>query len=201
MEKEEGLPEAGVVNQPLSSEEAMEEELGRRTLAILDPKETANAKSYEGPIRVTLKEVAAEKRLERAKEKKKKKKNIREKGDEEEEEAKLKKEKERSGRKESKREERRLKKEEERRKRAESPELDGESTSVREDKGESAQLRESAQHEIPQTIAIDEGEDVEITPLTRHRKENTLQGSTIDPPILIDALEEQERRRKEEEEK
>ncbi|XP_038880373.1 protein PXR1-like [Benincasa hispida] len=178
----------------------MEEKSRRSALTILDPKEAANAESYEGPIRVALEEVAAEKQFERAEKKKKSKENraeedeqahqskaekkIKEKEDEEDEEAKLKKMKERSERKETRREKRCLKKEEERRKRAESPELDRESTSVREDKGE------SAQHKTPQTIATDEGEDVEITLLTRRRKENAPQRSTIDPLILIDALEE-----------
>ncbi|XP_038895900.1 UPF0329 protein ECU05_1680/ECU11_0050-like [Benincasa hispida] len=148
MEKEGGLLEAGVVNQPLPSKEEMKEALRRSALEILDPKETANAESYEGPIRVALEEEAVEKQPEVAEEKKKKKK-IKEKRAEEDEEAHPIKKKERrtDEKKECRREERRLKKEEERRKRAEIPELDGESTSVRGDKGESVQLRESVQPE------------------------------------------------------
>ncbi|XP_038902345.1 mediator of RNA polymerase II transcription subunit 2-like [Benincasa hispida] len=144
MEKERGLLEAGVVNQPLPLENGEEETSRRSALTILDPKETANAESYERPIRVALEEVVTEKQPEVAEEKKKKKK-IKEKKAEGDEEAHLIKKKERrtDEKKEHRREERRLKKEEERRKRAESPELDEESTSVRGDKRESAQLRES----------------------------------------------------------
>ncbi|XP_038895786.1 protein PXR1-like [Benincasa hispida] len=140
-------------------------------------------------IAVALEEATTEKQPEVVEEKKKNKKSKkkRAKGDEE---AKLKNKKERSERKESRREERRLKKEEKRRKRVASLELDRESTSMREDKGESVKLRESAQLATPQMIATDEGENVEITPLTQRRKENAPQGSTVDPPILIDALEE-----------
>ncbi|XP_038902468.1 translation initiation factor IF-2-like [Benincasa hispida] len=140
LEKEGGLPEAGVMYQPLLTEEVMveetekvvEEETRRSTLVIMDPKETTQVESYEGPIRVALEEVAAEKQLEEAEEKKKKKKKskgkkigkgepshhrkaekkIKEKEDEEDEEAKLKKKQEKSERKERRREERRLKKEE-----------------------------------------------------------------------------------------
>ncbi|XP_038889374.1 protein PXR1-like [Benincasa hispida] len=169
----------------------MEKASRRSALAILDPKETTNAESYEGPIRVALEEATAEK-LSKVVEEEKKKKKIKEKRAEGNEEAHPIKKKERrtDEKKECRREERHLKKEEERRKKAESPELDGESTSGREEKGELTQLRESAQHETPQTVATDEGEDVEITPLTRRHKENAPQGSTIDPPILIDMLEE-----------
>ncbi|XP_038887725.1 protein PXR1-like [Benincasa hispida] len=114
-----GLPEAGVVNQPLPTEEVMEEETRRSTQVIVDPKETANVKSYEGPSRVALKEMVVEKQPKVAKEKKKKKKRkekkaggdepshqckaekkIKEKEDEEDEEAKLRKKKEMSERKE-----------------------------------------------------------------------------------------------------
>ncbi|XP_038875087.1 protein PXR1-like [Benincasa hispida] len=146
----------------------MEEASRRSALAILDPKETANAESYEGPIRVALEEAATEKQFEGAKEKKKKKKKkkIKEKRAEGDGEAHPIKKKERrtNEKKERRWEERCLKKEEERRKRAESRELDGESTSVREDKGELVQLRESGQPAKPQTVATDEGKDVEITP-------------------------------------
>ncbi|XP_038891687.1 vicilin-like seed storage protein At2g18540 [Benincasa hispida] len=79
--------------------------------------------------------------------------------------------------KERGREERRLKKEEERRKRVASLELDEESTFIREDKGESAQLREPAHLETMQMVATDEGEKGDTTPLMRHRKENVPQGS------------------------
>ncbi|XP_038887214.1 capping protein inhibiting regulator of actin dynamics-like [Benincasa hispida] len=130
MEKEGGLLEAGVVNQPLPSEEEMEEASRRSALAILDPKETAHVESYEGPSRVALEEVVVEKQPEVAEEKKKKKKKIKEKRAEGDEQTHPIKKKEMSERRERRREERRLKKEEERRKRAESPELDRESTSV-----------------------------------------------------------------------
>ncbi|XP_038889272.1 vicilin-like seed storage protein At2g18540 [Benincasa hispida] len=153
----------------------------------------------EGPSKGTLEEVVAERQPEVAEEKKKKK--IKEKRAKEDEEAHPIKKKERSERKERMREEKRLKKEKERRKRAVSPELDGESTSIREDKGESAQLRESTQPETTKTIVINEGEEGDVTPLMWCRKENAPQGSKIDPTILQVALEEQERRRKEEDEK
>ncbi|XP_038880405.1 protein PXR1-like [Benincasa hispida] len=129
-----------------------------------------------GPSRVALEEVVAEKQPEVAEEKKKKikekrderdeqthrikaEKKIKENGVEGDEEAWKKKKKEISERKERRREERRLKKKEERRKRAESPELDGEPTSVRGDKGESAQLKELAQPNTSQTVVTNEGED------------------------------------------
>ncbi|XP_038885938.1 capping protein inhibiting regulator of actin dynamics-like [Benincasa hispida] len=188
MEKEGGLLEARVVNRSLPSEEEMEEASRRITLAILDPKETTNAESYKGPTRVSLEEAATEKQPEVAEEKKKKMmiKEKRAEGDEEAHPIK-KKERRTNEKKECRRKERRLKKEEERRKMAESPELDGESTSVKRDKGDSAQLKNERN--------------------LKHRKrlrlanENAPLGSTIDPPILIDVLEEQERRRKEEEKK
>ncbi|XP_038882295.1 nucleolar protein 58-like [Benincasa hispida] len=148
MEKEGGLLEAGVVNQPLPSKEEIEEASRISALEILDPKETANAESYEAPIRVALEEAVAEKQLEVAEEKKKKRK-IKEKRDKGDEKAHPIKKKERrmDEKMERRREKMRLKNEEERRKRAEIPKLDGESTSVRGDKGESAKLRESAQPE------------------------------------------------------
>ncbi|XP_038887181.1 vicilin-like seed storage protein At2g18540 [Benincasa hispida] len=130
------------------------------------------SESYEGPIRVALEEAAAEKQPEVVEEKKKIKEE-RVEGDEEAHPIK-KKERRTDEKKERRREERHLKKEEERRKRAESPELDGESTFVRRDKGESAQLRESVQPKEETTqvilVAIDDGEDADITPLTRRRK-------------------------------
>ncbi|XP_038875041.1 protein PXR1-like [Benincasa hispida] len=136
MEKEGGLPEAGVINQPLLSEEKIEEASRRSTLAVSDPKETVQTESHEGPIRVALEEAMAEKQPEMVEEKKKKK--IKEERAEEDEEAHPIKKKERktSEKKERKREEKRLKKEEEKRKKAESLEIDEESTSARVDKGE-----------------------------------------------------------------
>ncbi|XP_038882271.1 uncharacterized protein At1g10890-like [Benincasa hispida] len=88
-----GLPEVGVVNQPLSTEkvtvavieevrvveevavteEVVEEETKRSTLALETPEETTQVESYDGPIRVALEEVAAEKQQEVEEEKKKKK--------------------------------------------------------------------------------------------------------------------------------
>ncbi|XP_038880404.1 nucleolar protein 58-like [Benincasa hispida] len=164
MEKERGLLKAEVVNQSLPSEEEMEEASRRSALEISDPKETTHAESYEGPSRVSLEEVVAEKQPEVAEEKKKKnkikekraegdeeahpiktKKKIKEKRVEGDEEAHpIKKKERRAGEKrECRQKKKRLRKEEEKRKRAESPKIDGESTSVRVDKGESAQLRES----------------------------------------------------------
>ncbi|XP_038885790.1 uncharacterized protein LOC120076082 [Benincasa hispida] len=83
LEKGGGLPESGVVNQPLlteevtveETEEVVEEKTRRSTLAIMDPEETTQVKSYEGPIRVTLEEVAAEMQPEVVEENKKKKKS------------------------------------------------------------------------------------------------------------------------------
>ncbi|XP_038896507.1 protein PXR1-like [Benincasa hispida] len=90
----------------------------------------SSEKSYEGPIRVALEEVVAKKQPEMAEEKKKKKKKIKEKrakGDEETHPIK-KKERRTSEKRERRREEKHLKKKEKKRKRAESPEIDGEST-------------------------------------------------------------------------
>ncbi|XP_038882301.1 protein PXR1-like [Benincasa hispida] len=135
----EGLPEAGVLEQPLPTEkvtvavieevEVVEEETRRSTLAIRDPEETMKVQSYDGPIRVALEEVAVEKQQKVEEEKKKRKekkveegepthhrkekKNKEKKEDEEYEEAKLRKKKEKKERKERRREERCLKKEEE----------------------------------------------------------------------------------------
>ncbi|XP_038882282.1 DDRGK domain-containing protein 1-like [Benincasa hispida] len=161
-----------------------------------------------GPIRVALEEAVAEKQPEvvEEEEKKKKKKKIKEKRVKEDEEVHpIKKKERRTGEKrECRREEKRLKKEEERRKRVESTEIDGESTSAKVDKVESAQLRKSAQpeEEITQVkiVATDDGEDSDYPP-RRRCKENAPQGSTIDPPILHNAVEEKERRRREKEEK
>ncbi|XP_038904284.1 stress response protein NST1-like [Benincasa hispida] len=152
------------------TEEVVEEETRRSTLALETPKETMQVESCDGPIRVALEEVATEKQQEVEEEKKKKKekekkvgegepshhrkekKNKEKKEDEEDKEAKLRKKKEKKERKECRHEERRLKKEEEKKKRAASPEMDGESTSVREDKEEPAQIRESTQPEITQVV-------------------------------------------------
>ncbi|XP_038877050.1 protein PXR1-like [Benincasa hispida] len=141
MEKEGGLPEAGVVNQPLPSEEEMEEALRRSALTISDPKETVQTKSYEGPIRVALEEVEA-KKLPKTAEEKKKNKNNKEKRAERDEEAqprKKKKERKSSEKRERKREGKRLKKKEEKRKRTESPEVNGELTTAKVDEGVSMQ--------------------------------------------------------------
>ncbi|XP_038891015.1 UPF0329 protein ECU05_1680/ECU11_0050-like [Benincasa hispida] len=142
MDKEGGLPEARVVNQPLPSEENMEEALRRSALAVSDSKETVQTESYEGPIKVALEEAMAKKQLEMAEEKKKKKKKIKEKRAEGDEEAHLIKKKERknSEKKERKREEIRLKKKEEKRRGLRAQK----ST---EDEVVSAQQRESAQPE------------------------------------------------------
>ncbi|XP_038876434.1 vicilin-like seed storage protein At2g18540 [Benincasa hispida] len=173
------------------TEEVVEEETRRSTLAIKDPEETVNAKTYDRQSRVELEEVAVEKQPEVVEEKKKKRKSkgkkvgegepshhrkaetkIKEKKNEEDEEAKLRTRKEKRERKERRHEERRLKKEEERKKRAVSPEMVGESTSVREDLGEPAQLREPMQPETMQTIATDEGEERDVTLLMWRRKAN-----------------------------
>ncbi|XP_038884775.1 nucleolar protein 58-like [Benincasa hispida] len=146
MEKEGGLLEAGFVNQPLPSEEASR----RSALAISDPKETVHTKSYEGPARVALEEVVAEKQPETTEEKKKNKEKRAE-GDEEAKPRKEKKERKSSEKRECKREQKRLKKKEEKRKRVESPEVDGESTTARVDEGVSTQHRESMQPEKEST--------------------------------------------------
>ncbi|XP_038887177.1 nucleolar protein 58-like [Benincasa hispida] len=145
MEKEGGLPEAGVVNQPLPSEEEMAEGSRRSALAILDPKETIQIESYEGPIKVALEEVEAKKLLERAEGKKKRKRKGKlADGDEEAWPKKKKKEKKSSEKREHRREEKHLKKEE-KRKRVASSDVDRESTTARVDEGVSTQERESVQ--------------------------------------------------------
>ncbi|XP_038877202.1 vicilin-like seed storage protein At2g18540 [Benincasa hispida] len=175
-----GLPKAGVVIQPLPTEEVtvemtedIEKETRKSTLAFEDPKETVNVDFYGRPSRVALEEMVVETQPEVAEEKKKKKKSkgkkvgedepshhckaekkIKEKENEEVEEAKPRKRKERGERKERRREERRLKKEEERKRRAASPEMDGKSTSMREDMGGPAQLRDPVQPKTTQTIAL-----------------------------------------------
>ncbi|XP_038874254.1 nucleolar protein 58-like [Benincasa hispida] len=133
MEKEGGLPEAGVVNQPLPLEEEMEEASRRSALAVSDPKETIQTESYEEPIRVALKEVEV-KKLPKMVEEKKNKKNRAE-GDEEAQPRKEKKERKSSEKSERRREGKRLKAKEEKRKRAESLEVDGESTTTKVDEG------------------------------------------------------------------
>ncbi|XP_038889276.1 putative uncharacterized protein DDB_G0271982 [Benincasa hispida] len=163
MEKEGGLPEAGVVNQPLPSKKEMEEALKRSALAILDPKETVQTESYEGPIGVSLEEAVAEKQPEMAEEKKKEKiKEMNAEGDKEAHPIK-KKERRTSEKRERRREEMRLKKKEEKRKRVESPEVDGELTTTRVDEGVSVQPKEETTQ--IRTIATDDGEDLDITPL------------------------------------
>ncbi|XP_038874940.1 capping protein inhibiting regulator of actin dynamics-like [Benincasa hispida] len=186
MEKEGELPKTGIVNQPLPSEEEMEEALRRSAPAISDPKEIVQIESYEGPIRVALEEVVAEKHPEMAEEKKKKKmKKKRAKGDEEARPRKEKNERKTSERRECRREEERLKTKEEKRKRVESPKVDGESTTARVDEGVLAQHRESTKPEQQSTqiitVATDDGEDSDNTHLMRRRKENASQGSTVDP--------------------
>ncbi|XP_038885862.1 protein PXR1-like [Benincasa hispida] len=146
----------------------MKEASRRNALAVSDPKETVQTESYEGPIRVALEEAMAEKQPEMAGEKKKKK--IKEKRAEEDEEAHPIKKKERrtSEKRKRRQEETCLKKKDEKRKRANNPEIDGESTSARVDKGQSAQQKESTQPEEEttqiRTVATDDGEDLDITP-------------------------------------
>ncbi|XP_038896743.1 nucleolar protein 58-like [Benincasa hispida] len=137
MEKEKGLPKAGLVNQPLPLEEKMEKASRRSALAVLDPKETVHTESYEGPTRVSLEEMVVEKQPEMAEEKKKKKKNKekRAEGDEEAQPRKEKKERKSSEKRVRRRQEKRLKKKEEKIKRADSLEVDGESTTARVDEG------------------------------------------------------------------
>ncbi|XP_038889265.1 nucleolar protein 58-like [Benincasa hispida] len=116
MEKKGGLPEFGVIIQPLPSEEEMEEASRRSALAISDPKETIHIKSYNGPTRVSLEDVVAEKHPETTEEKKKKKnKEKRAEGDEEAQPRKEKKERKSSEKMERRREEKRLKNKEEKR--------------------------------------------------------------------------------------
>ncbi|XP_038885757.1 H/ACA ribonucleoprotein complex subunit CBF5-like [Benincasa hispida] len=162
-----------VVNQPLPSEEEMKEASQRSALVVLDPKETVQTESYEKPIRVALEEVEAKKLPKMAEEKNEEK---RAEGDEEAQPRKEKKEKKSSEKKERRREGKRLKKKEEKRKRAESPEVDEESTTAKVDEGMSTQQRESAQPKKESTqirmVMTDDGEDPDITPLMRLRKEN-----------------------------
>jgi len=115
MENEGGMLEARVVNQPLPSEEEMEKASRRRTLAVLDPKETVHTESYEGPTRVTLEKVMEKKQLKTAEEKKKKKKKEKKvEGNEEAQPRKEKKEIKLSEKREHGQEENRLKKKEKR---------------------------------------------------------------------------------------
>ncbi|XP_038887060.1 nucleoporin GLE1-like [Benincasa hispida] len=96
LEQRGGLPEAGVINQPLSTEEVTvvvneevvvldavmnEEEAGKGTLALETPEVTANAETYDGPSRVmvvvevAMDEVTMETQPKVVEEKKKKKKS------------------------------------------------------------------------------------------------------------------------------
>ncbi|XP_038885850.1 nucleolar protein 58-like [Benincasa hispida] len=84
MEKEGELLEAGVVNQPLPSEEKMAEASRRSALAVADPKETVQTESYEGPIKVALEEVEAKKQPKMVEEKKKRKRKEKRAGGDEE---------------------------------------------------------------------------------------------------------------------
>ncbi|XP_038889321.1 nucleolar protein 58-like [Benincasa hispida] len=101
MEKEGGLPEARVVNQPLPLKKEMEEASRRSALAVSDPKETVHTESCEGSTRVALEEVVAEKQIEMTEEKKKKKnEEKRAEGDEEAQPRKEKKDKKSSEKRE-----------------------------------------------------------------------------------------------------
>ncbi|XP_038876981.1 uncharacterized protein LOC120069322 [Benincasa hispida] len=178
MERERGLPEAGVVNQPLPSEKKMAEASQRRALAVADPRETVPTDSNEGPIRVILEEVGAKKKPETADGKKNKK--SKEKWVDEDEAAhsnKEKKEKKTSKKRQCKREEKCLKKED-KRKRAKSPDFDGESTTARVEEGVSPQDQASMQPQVSSThirmVATEDKEDPDITPLMQHRKKNAL---------------------------
>ncbi|XP_038874985.1 protein PXR1-like [Benincasa hispida] len=167
----------------------MEEASRRSALAILNPKETIQIESYEGPIRVALEEVEEKKLSEMVEEKKKNKnKEKRVERDEEAQPRKEKKERKSSEERELGREGKLLKKKEEKRKRAENPEVNGELTIAKVDEGVSTQQRESVQLEEEsmkiRMVATDNGEDPDITPLIRRCKENMPQGSTIDPKIL-----------------
>ncbi|XP_038891684.1 chromatin assembly factor 1 subunit A-like [Benincasa hispida] len=131
LEKNGGLPEAGVVNQPLPSDEELALVSRRMALTTSDPKETAPTDSNEGHTRAVLKGMEAKKWTEKSGEKKER--IVEEKWAEEDEVAQLekeKKEKQRSERKQRRREEKRLRKEEERRKRAESLDVDRESSTA-----------------------------------------------------------------------
>ncbi|XP_038878532.1 protein PXR1-like [Benincasa hispida] len=158
------------------------------TLTISDPKETAPTDSNEGPIRAILEDMEAKKRTEKSEEKEKRK--LEEKRAEEDEVARLeikKKEKKRSKRKQRRREEKRLRKKEERRKRAESMDVDGESTTARVEVGVSTQVNPSTQQQASwlqsRLVTSDDKEDPDISYLIRRRKENAPQGSTRDPTI------------------
>ncbi|XP_038902415.1 probable H/ACA ribonucleoprotein complex subunit 4 [Benincasa hispida] len=144
MEREGGLPEAGVVNRPLPSEEKMVEASRRRALAIADPKETVPTDSNEGPIKAILEVVGVKKQTGMAEGKKNRKsKEKRVERDEAARPKKEKKEKKESKKKQRKREEKRLKKEK-KRKRVENLDFDRESTTTRVEKRMSTQIKASA---------------------------------------------------------
>ncbi|XP_038904385.1 uncharacterized protein LOC120090747 [Benincasa hispida] len=158
----------------------MAEASRRSALAIADPKETIQRESYEGPIRVVLEDVGRKKLPETAKGKKKRKsKEKRVDGYEEARPKKEKKEKKSSEKRERRREEKRLKKEE-KRKRAESPDVDGESTTASVEEGVSPQEKKSVQPQEAsmhiRMVVTEDREDSDITPLMRRRKENAPQG-------------------------
>ncbi|XP_038876674.1 chromatin assembly factor 1 subunit A-like, partial [Benincasa hispida] len=138
-----GLPEVGVINQPLSTKEVTvvvteeeavaeemvvaeavvnEEETGRDTLTLETPEVTANAKTYDKPSRVVVEEIVVaevameevETQLEVVEEKKKKKKSKRRKaGEFVEEFEREEKEEEEEEKNKKEEEERRLKEEKE----------------------------------------------------------------------------------------
>ncbi|XP_038902362.1 SMY2 homolog 2-like [Benincasa hispida] len=205
MKREGWLPEAGIVNQPLPSEEEMAKASRRMALATTDPKETVPIDSNEGPIKIVLEVIGAKKQSESAEGKKKRK--SKEKcleGDEASRLKKEKKEKKESEKKQRRREEKRLKKEK-KRKRVESPNFDGESTTTRVEEGVSTQAKASAQPQVSsphiRMVATEDREDPDITPLMQRRKENAPQGSTSDPLFFQRIVEEAERRKREAEEK
>ncbi|XP_038877924.1 nucleolar protein 58-like [Benincasa hispida] len=118
----------------------------RSALAVSDPKETVQKESYEGPTRVALEEVEVKKLPKTAEGKKKRKTKQKRAGEDVEarpkKEKKEKKEKKSSEKRECRQEEKCLKKEK-KRKRAESSDVNGESTTTRLEERVSTQEKES----------------------------------------------------------
>ncbi|XP_038902319.1 trichohyalin-like [Benincasa hispida] len=181
-------------------------------LTILDPKENAPADSNEEPIRTVLEVMEARRQAEQPE--KEAEKGGNDQWVEKDEVAREEKERNEKRRSERRREQKRLRKEE-RRQRAESPDFEGESTTVRVEGGMSVQLEPSSQQQTswphPRLVATEaqlrgsnDKEDPHISPLIRRRKGNALQGSIEDPTInerIENEREERRRKLKEKEEK
>ncbi|XP_038896302.1 vicilin-like seed storage protein At2g18540 [Benincasa hispida] len=121
--------------------------------------------------------------------------------DDEDEKAQKKRKQEKEERKMPRRERRHLRKKAKAAQQAATPVMDGESTSVRENHGESTQPMKPPQQEATYVVAVEETEEQEGVPLMRRRKEDAPWETEIDTQRLILALEKEERRRKEVEER